>query len=84
MSKVTISKKYQVIIPKVERQRVGLSPGQKLTVQVTETGDIVMSQRPVLDMVAGAGTNAWHDSKITPDEYLRQLREEWNRDAVGA
>lgn len=83
MSKVTVSRKYQIVIPKVERQRVGLSPGQKLTVHATTTGDIVMSQRSVLEPIAGAGNQVWSDSKITPDQYLSQLREEWNRGTAG-
>ncbi len=83
MGKTTVSSKYQVVIPKAERQRVGLSPGQQLTVRATAGGDIVISQRSVLSAVAGAGTEAWRAGKVTPDQYLQQLREEWQSETAG-
>jgi AbrB family looped-hinge helix DNA binding protein len=34
MAETTVSSKYQVVIPKAVRERVGLTPGQRLTVVV--------------------------------------------------
>ena len=37
MAQTTVSSKYQVVIPKEIRERIGLKPGQKLSVTATAT-----------------------------------------------
>ncbi len=50
MSTVTVSPKYQVVIPKAIRESLGLNPGQKI--QVLEYGDRIelVPERPLKEM----------------------------------
>ncbi len=47
MDEVTVSSKYQVVIPKRVRERIGLKPGQKLMVMVKHG---IISLVPVLEL----------------------------------
>lgn len=52
MSEITISSKYQIVIPKDIREALDLSPGQKI--QAIVLGDKI-ELVPVLDPVKGRG-----------------------------
>ncbi|MCF6284500.1 MAG: AbrB/MazE/SpoVT family DNA-binding domain-containing protein [Candidatus Hydrogenedentes bacterium] len=53
MSTVTVSPKFQVVIPKEIRQRAGIQPGQKL--EVFRVGDII-ELVPVKDLKTMRGS----------------------------
>lgn len=50
MSTVTISPKFQVVIPKAVRDRLGLTVGQKLEAVVFEDHIELIPLRPIRDM----------------------------------
>lgn len=50
METVTISPKYQVVIPKTIRRKLGLSPGQKIQAIVYENRIELVPVRPVRKM----------------------------------
>ena len=50
MTTVTISPKYQVVIPKEVRQKLGLTPGQKVQAIIFEDRIELIPVRPVKKM----------------------------------
>ena len=66
MSTVTISPKYQIVIPKEVRERLQFRPGQKLTMVIVE-GVVRLVPVPELKDLRGLGTGP------VPEDY----REEW-------
>ena len=50
MSAVTVSPKYQVVIPKEVREKLGLSPGQKIQVVVYDDRIVLIPIRPTKQM----------------------------------
>ncbi|MGA2643029.1 MAG: AbrB/MazE/SpoVT family DNA-binding domain-containing protein [Spirochaetia bacterium] len=50
MATVTISPKYQVVIPKEVRERLGLTPGQKIQTIVFEDRIELIPVRPIKKM----------------------------------
>jgi AbrB family looped-hinge helix DNA binding protein len=67
--KVSVSPKYQVVIPKEVRRKLHIRPGQKVDVEVTSAGKISITPPPsVEELVAKyAGTlrgTAWQKKGI--------------------
>ena len=50
MAAVTVSPKYQVVIPKEVREKLGLSPGQKIQVVVYDDRIVLIPVRPMKQM----------------------------------
>jgi len=50
METVTISPKFQVVIPKAIRERLELSPGQKVQAIIDENRIVLIPVRPVEEM----------------------------------
>ncbi|MCK4304593.1 MAG: AbrB/MazE/SpoVT family DNA-binding domain-containing protein [Candidatus Eisenbacteria sp.] len=50
MAAVTVSPKYQVVIPKEVREKLGLSPGQKIQVVVQGDRIVLIPVRPTKQM----------------------------------
>ncbi|HEY1645862.1 MAG TPA: AbrB/MazE/SpoVT family DNA-binding domain-containing protein [Candidatus Saccharimonadales bacterium] len=40
----TVSPKYQIVIPKAVRRQLEIKPGQKMQVEATDNGDIIVKQ----------------------------------------
>lgn len=57
MDETTVSSKYQVVIPKRVRERIGLKPGQKLMV-IEKGGVISLVPVPELDELRGIARGA--------------------------
>ena len=60
MQTVTISPKFQVVIPKLIRERLGLSPGQKVQAIVYDGRIELIPLRPIKEMrgfLAGIDTS---------------------------
>ncbi len=53
MQAVTVSSKFQVSIPSNARHRLGIKPGQKLAVTLTDDG-LYLTPVPTLDELMGA------------------------------
>jgi AbrB family looped-hinge helix DNA binding protein len=75
MTTATIGTKYQIVIPRKEREALGLKPRMKVQVSV-ENGCAVV--RPVgAESWRGIGRDiAGGKGAVT---YVRELREEWGR-----
>lgn len=78
--KVTVSSKYQIVIPKAVRRELGIKAGQKLEVHSDAKGNIsVTKAESVEDFInkyAGSLKGAWG---ADPAATLRRMRdEEWD------
>ena len=68
MSTVTISPKYQVVIPKELRERLGLTPGQKIRAIAYEGRIELIPERPIKEMrgfLKGISTRVSRDADRT-------------------
>ncbi len=74
MSTTTIGTRYQVVIPKRERELLGLRPHAKVTVDVSD-GAVVIRPLPD-DGWRGVGRNLANGTDATT--YVKKLRGEWN------
>lgn len=59
-----VSTKYQVVIPKEARKKVGIKPGQKMDVEIT-------NNRIVLSKIKQGGKLNW------PEDYYKKLGGLW-------
>jgi AbrB family looped-hinge helix DNA binding protein len=76
MTQVTLSDKYQVVIPKELRKGLKLKPGQKVTVSRGKSGNIVIDVSPI-DQFRGifAGKKIWGED---PTATIRKMRDDWD------
>ncbi len=77
---VTISDKYQVVIPKEARQKLGVKPGQKITVKQVDKNSITYEREPSMEelLERGRGTlksAPWDKEGIDPAVWLRRERD---------
>ena len=80
--KVTVSSKYQVVIPKKVRKELNIQPGQTLDVSADTDGTVIIKKESeseidrLIDKYAGIAKGAWGDD---PVKTIRQMRdEEWD------
>lgn len=87
--KVTVSSKYQVVIPKKVRKEVGIHPGQTIVVKTDDKGNIVLRKDSgkqaidqLLEKYGGILANAdteWKKQGLDAAVWLRKMRdEEWD------
>jgi len=76
MATVTISSKYQIVIPKELRRELKFKPGQKLRMRKNKAGGIIIEPNSIVDQYYGSMKGAWG---VDSDKYLRELRDEWER-----
>ena len=65
MNTVTVSPKFQVVIPKDIRQRAGIQPGQKL--EVFRIGDVI-ELAPVKELKSMRGTLPGLNTEVEREE----------------
>jgi AbrB family looped-hinge helix DNA binding protein len=78
---ITVSTKYQIVIPKAVRKQLGIKPGQKLRIdsvvgkQVTLSAPLTTEE--YLDKYADSlkGT-VWQKSGMDATEWIRKMRDE--------
>lgn len=77
MTSVKVSRKNQIAVPAAARRRLGIRPGDRLEVEVSDTG-IVLRPRvvSVVDELRDLAPELWRG--IDADRYLRELRDEWS------
>lgn len=77
-SDVKVSSKFQVVIPREIRERMGLEKGDELTVDL-EGETIVMRRKPknFTKYTKGLHREVWADEDT--ERYLRGMRDEWGR-----
>lgn len=78
---VTISDKYQVVIPKEARKKLGIKPGQKITVKKVGKNSITFERQPTMKELIekGYGTQKgapWQIEGVDPAVWLRRQRDE--------
>ena len=79
---VTVSTKYQIVIPKDVRKRMGIKPGQKVSFGDVEKGGSVsltkkLTALEVVEKYRGSLNGAWGGED--PAEYIRRMRDsEWD------
>lgn len=78
--KVTVSSKYQIVIPKAVRRELGIKAGQKLEVKSDAQGNISVkkteSTEDFINKYAGSLKGVWGDD---PAAELRHMRDkEWD------
>lgn len=70
--RTTISRKHQITIPVEALRLARLAPGDRLDVEVTDDGAVVL-RRATNPFEEFAGTL----SGVYPERYLEELRDEW-------
>jgi len=72
MADATVSSKYQIVIPREARQRLGLKPGDKLLVILMRDDMIVLrNPKSFRGAITGIGRGLY------PADYLKKERESW-------
>lgn len=69
----TVSSKYQIVIPKDIRRKLGIKPGQKLLIKRVNK-KVVIDTGSVVDKYAGSLAEAWGGED--PVKVIRQLRDQ--------
>jgi len=72
MADATLSSKYQIVIPREARQRLGLKPGDKLLV-VLMGDDMIVLRKPKSYRTAITGIGRG----LYSVDYLKKERESW-------
>jgi AbrB family looped-hinge helix DNA binding protein len=77
MLSVKVSSKQQISLPSEARRRLGIHPGDRLTVQVVDD-TLVLRRRPERpsERMAGIGRHIWDG--VDPVERIRRMRDEWD------
>lgn len=81
---VTVSGKYQLVVPSSVRKRMGLKPGQKIIVKNVTKNTVTFERQPsmqeLLDKAAGTMKNTpWQKEGIDAAEWIRRERDtEWD------
>lgn len=75
MQTVTLSSKYQVVIPKALRKGLSIKPGQKIKITKTKEDIIELSTHSSLDKYVGSVRGVWGDDPVA---YIRKQRDEWD------
>jgi AbrB family looped-hinge helix DNA binding protein len=73
---VTVSSKYQVVIPKAVRRQLDIRPGQRISISTNRRGQAVI----VKDSQTETGTSADKSEDIM--RFAGILRDDWGKDPV--
>jgi len=78
---VTLSSKYQLVIPAKIRKSLKLNKGSKLYVQKLDEDRLIISKKPrsIVEELAGLGKEVW-DSLGGADSYIRNERNSWDKE----
>ena len=77
MLSVKVSTKHQVVVPSAARRALGITAGDRLTVEITPDSIVLRPRtRRAGGRLRGLGSQAWQG--VDPVEYVRQLRREWD------
>jgi AbrB family looped-hinge helix DNA binding protein len=66
MNSVTVSPKYQVVIPQAVREKIGVKPGQKMQVIAYDNKVILIPVRPIRE---ARGALKGIDTDVQREEY---------------
>ena len=74
METITLSTKYQLVIPKKLRRELNLKPGQKLRISKLKDGSLKLQSKSALDEFVGSVKGVWGEDPVA---YIRKQRDEW-------
>lgn len=74
MEVVTLSSKYQIVIPKQVRRKLDLKPGQRLRISMRKDRSIEIDTGSALDSLYGSVKSKWGND---PALHMREQRNEW-------
>lgn len=75
---VRLGKRFQLVLPKKIRQRLGLREGDVLLIEVTRKGILLVPKpQSYAQHLSGLHREVWQDVNV--DEYLREERKTWQR-----
>ncbi len=77
---VTVSDKYQVVIPKAARTKLGIKPGQKVTVHRVSHDSITFQRQPTMEELLNKSVGTlkntpWRKEGLDPAVWLRRQRD---------
>ena len=77
-TKVTLSSKNQIVVPKEAREKLNIGPGQEMLVLVKENR-IVLIPRPkdFAGRMEGLHKDVW--TEVDTDSYIEEERDSWQR-----
>lgn len=80
MPQVKVGPKYQVVIPKAVRRRIGIRPGSYVLIDARQGRQAVIRASAVayLDRYQGSLTGAW-DQLGGSTRYLKRERDDWDK-----
>jgi len=75
-TKVTLSSKNQIVVPKEAREKLNIGPGQVMLVLVRENRIILIPRpRDFVSRMAGLHKDVW--AEVDTDRYLEEERDSW-------
>ena len=73
---ITISSKYQIVIPREAREKLNLKTGDKLIIKADDEKIIIYPQpKSYTKYALGLGKEIWQD--IDAAEYVKKERQTW-------
>ena len=73
---ITVSSKYQIVIPREAREKLDLKAGDKLIIKANDEKIVIYPQpKNYAKYALGLGKEIWQDIDAT--EYVRKERETW-------
>lgn len=74
----TLSKKYQIVVPKDVRKRMGLRAGEEVSLHAIDGEKAMLMKHPanVTKALRGLGKNLWRSLGGT-EKYIKQERASW-------
>ena len=80
MATTKVSSKYQIVIPKSIRRRLGISPGMDIHIEVVDGERAVLHSKnlDVVKALRGLGKKVWKNLGGT-DAYLKRERATWDK-----
>jgi AbrB family looped-hinge helix DNA binding protein len=77
MLSAKVSTKHQISIPSEARKKLGIEPGDRLTVEVTDD-TLILRLRPAKPSERLRGIARGMYQGLDAVEYVRRLRDEWD------
>ena len=79
---VKVSRRYQIALPRIARQRLNIQAGDRLLVDVQD-GLLILIPQPenYVERLAGLHSDVWKD--VDTADYLQQERDAWDDSVNG-
>lgn len=78
MLSVKVSSKNQISLPSEARRRLDIHPGDRLAVDIRDDEIVLRRPKKASQRLRGLGKGIWEG--VDPVEYVRALRDEWDRE----